>query len=96
MQIDTRAEPLRVRIRRALDLGNLPTTSGIKVSGGCGAATQCACCDRPIRMNEVRLIMARPRNPDSPGDPIAMHPQCAQVWFDEAERRIPPVSCVIA
>jgi len=96
MQIDTRAEPLRVRIRRALDLGSLPATSGIKVSGGCGAATQCACCDRPIRMNEVRLTMARTRNPDSPGEPIAMHPQCAQVWFDEAERRIPPVSCVIA
>jgi len=93
MQIDTRAEPLRVRIRRALILGYLPATHGIKVSGGCGAATQCACCDRPIRMDEVRLIIARPRNPS---EPVSMHPQCAQVWFDEADRRIQPVSCEIA
>ena len=86
MHTDTRAEPLRVRIRRALDVGSLPATSGVKVSGGCGAAARCACCDRPIRMDEVRLIIARAR-PDSPGEPIAMHPQCAQVWFDEVERR---------
>lgn len=93
MQIDTRAEPLRARIRQALEIGSLPATSGIKVSGGCGAAAQCACCDRPIRMTEVRLIIARARGPDSAGEPIAMHPQCAQVWFDEAERL--PVSCLM-
>jgi len=87
MQIDTRAEPLRVRIRRALDVGSLPATSGVKVSGGCGAAARCACCDRPIRMDEVRLIIARTRGLDGPDEPIAMHPQCAQVWFDEVERR---------
>jgi len=87
MQIDTRAEPLRVRIRRALDVGSLPATSGVKVSGGCGAAARCGCCDCQIRMDETRLIIVCNHGEDGPDEPIAMHPQCAQVWFDEVERR---------
>lgn len=94
MEIDTRAEPLRVRIRHALDIGSLPASSGVKISGGCGAAVQCACCDHPIRMNELRLIIASAWDPGRPCEPIAMHPQCAQVWFDESERHIHPVSFV--
>jgi len=87
MHIDTRAEPLRVRIRQALDIGNLPATSGVKVSGGCGTAARCGCCDCQIRMDETRLIIVCNHAADGPEEPIAMHPQCAQVWFDEVERR---------
>ena len=43
MHADTRAEPLRVRIRQALNIEKLPAISGIRICGACGAAARCAC-----------------------------------------------------
>jgi|SRR3954447_8980750 hypothetical protein len=87
MRTNTRAEPLRTRIREAIDVGRLPSISSIKVSGGCGAAARCVCCDSPIGAQEIRLMIARTSGTDGLGEPVAMHPRCAQFWFDEAEKR---------
>jgi hypothetical protein len=86
MQSNPQTEPLKARIRQALNLGKLPSISGIKVSGGCGVATACVCCESSIYADQIRLTISSTRGPDGFGEPVAMHPICAQVWFEEAER----------
>jgi hypothetical protein len=58
MEMDVRAVPLQVRIRHALDVGRLPPLDGLNVSGGCGNATVCACCESDIGYGEIRLTLS--------------------------------------
>lgn len=87
MDFEVPSESLRAHIRHALSRGKLPPTGGVKIAGGCGNATLCACCESTIPGGHVRLIIAISAAAPSLDHTLQMHPQCAQFWFDEAERR---------
>ncbi|MBS0419445.1 MAG: hypothetical protein JSR66_17175 [Proteobacteria bacterium] len=87
MDAELTAELLRDRIRRALNVGKLPLLAGLTVSGGCGDATCCACCETDIPNGQIRLTLLGSAVGTRLNLRVAMHPQCAQFWFDEAEKR---------
>ena len=70
-------DPVRERIRIGLKCGDLPRNHPSRVSGGYGDATLCICCKGIIGDGEVRLTID--------GPDLAMHPRCAQLWFEEAD-----------
>jgi hypothetical protein len=82
-----RTDPIRLRIQQALLAGILPRNRGVKVTGSCGVAAVCNCCDSTILAGETRLtitdgarVEAGERN-----SVVFMHPQCAQIWYAEAD-----------
>jgi len=70
-------DPIRERIRIGLRTGDLPCNRPSRVSGGYGSAAQCICCKGIIGDGQIRLTIDGPE--------LAMHPRCAQLWFEEAD-----------
>jgi len=72
-----RPDPVREQIRIGLKSGHLPCNRPSRVSGGYGNAALCICCNGLIADNQIRLTID--------GPDLAMHPRCAQLWFEEAD-----------
>jgi hypothetical protein len=79
-------QALRVRVREALQAGQLPNRRPDRTWGGPGLGAVCAVCDLPVERDQTEFEIEFARDSDYPGlDTYHVHTQCFAAW--EFERR---------
>jgi hypothetical protein len=74
---------VRAKIVTRLRDGDLPRAPAIRLYGGVGSDTNCACCDRMISRDQLEFEVEFAVIAVGIPEKAAMHPECLRLWYDE-------------
>jgi hypothetical protein len=78
-------QQVRSRVYDRLEAGSLPPDTGQRTFGSRGDGSLCACCDQPIKAEDLQYDMdVRDDSSSSPTSTLSMHLRCYRMWVEES------------